>query len=68
MFRNPWVRRDYEMSRRVWGQTEVFPNQQDAEAAPVLRCSCGAKAYYHPAVGTWKCPACGRIKCGDNWI
>jgi hypothetical protein len=67
-FNNPWVRRDYAMSRLVWGQEEVFPNQRDAEAAPTMTCACGREAYYHPAVGSWRCPACGRVKTNRGWI
>lgn len=67
--RNPWVRRDMAMSRLIWGQTEIFPNQLDAEAAPTLQCPCGTEGYYHPAVGTWKCPACGKVYCGNGkWM
>lgn len=67
-FKNPWVQQDCEMSRLVWGQEEVFWNQRAAEEAPVELCGlCGGVAYFHPAVGAYRCPRCRAMLLNGRW-
>jgi len=61
---NPWLAQMRERGSDIGAIDKVSCE----ENAPCECGHCGARAYYKPTIGCYKCPRCGFLRVLGDWI